>query len=256
MKKNLINLAIILTGIGLIIWGGMLAIPQVGGAYKRIAWSKTTAQVAGYTSKVFENGTVKYTAILNYEIDGGMRQEILSEPRNAAPQIGSFETIYRNPNNPTEAVNDEYSWLNLAVLIVPLSGLFLVVLGLKNLKTSPKKQLEFENEEQNSAAISRIQNAEIKLYGNISHVESVVLANGMNAGRAVIPARLPSGEVRNFYSDQIEGLTDGLLVSYFAQPIPISISVKNDNYEDYYIDSEEILAAIRKSFELVRTVNS
>jgi hypothetical protein len=255
MKKNLINLVIILVGAGLIIWGGMLSMTPIKETFRRLTWRKVSASVAGFEKQIEPSGSVKYLSVLDFDVDGVIH-EIYSSPKSETPQIGGFEEIYYNPSNPNQAVSGGYSIFNLAVLIVPLSGLFLMILGLKNLKTSPKKQIKFEDEEQNSAAISKIQNAEVKLYGNISHVESVVLANGMNAGRAVIPARLPSGEVRNFYSDQIEGLTDGLLVSYFAQPIPISISVKNDNYEDYYIDSEEILAAIRKSFELVRTVNS
>lgn len=112
----------------------------------------------------------------------------------------------------------------MAVLILPIAGIFLIFgdfefpenQAVKNSKPKSKTWQKFRK--------YRIPK-KLRFLGEITNVESEILPSGMNVGRAVIRAQLPSGEFRNFKSEQIEGLTAGLLVSYLARPSKIPVLV-------------------------------
>lgn len=246
------RLVLIFLALILIIGGAFASISPLIEFSKRnlLGWKKTSAEVSGYSPIVTDNGDKNYVAILSYQVENS-RYEL---SRNNGKKIPSFDettTVYYNPKKIDEAVFGEYAIWNLAILIFPICGVVILFLNIFD----RKRQLGFETEEDNIKTISKIQNSEVRLLGKIVNVESRVSPSGMNVGVAIVSAKLPDGKLKHFRSEQIEGLTAGLLVSYLANPSPISVSVRNGNYDDYYIENEEILAAIRKSFDTVRQIN-
>ncbi len=255
MKKNLINFAIIFAGIVLLVLGVSLSVAPITEFAKRnfLGWKKATAEMASFTTRTLANGSVEYLATFSYQIDNA-RYEIIQSNGEKIPSFDETKPVFYNPKNFSDATLGDFSILNLAVLVVPISGLILLVFGILNIRKA-KTAGFFETEAENDAVVAKNQLSEVKLFGTIVNVESFILPNGVNSGVAIIQAKLPSGAIKQFRSEQIEGLTAGLLVSYQANPTPISISVSGGNMDDYYIDSEEIISAIRKSFETVRQIN-
>ena len=251
-KKS--NILVLFLGVFALIFGILISISPVAEFSKRnfLGWKKVVAEVTSADKKVISDNGFYYEVGASYSESAEKVIEFKYSSKEF-PEFGSPKTIYFDEKNTLNfAVGDFSSW-NLAVLILPIAGIFLIFLAISSSKKSSSQK--FETEEQNLAEISKIQNVETKIFGEITNVESEILPSGMNVGRAVIRAQLPSGEFRNFKSEQIEGLTAGLLVSYLARPSKISVSVRNGDFDDYFVDSEEIIEAIKKSFETVRDVN-
>ena len=256
MKKGFSKILPLILGFGMLAMGVPLSISPVLEFSKRnfLGWTKTKAEVAGFTTQTSPSGSVEYLVNFSYEVEN-IRYEIIQSNGNKTPSFDEIRTVFYNPKNFNDATLGEYSILNLAVLIVPISGLILLIFGILNIKKSKTATKKFETETENDSIVAKNQLSEKKIFGTIVNVESVVLPNGINYGIAIIQAKLPSGEIKQFRSEQIEGLTAGLLVGYQANPTPIAVSVSSGNIDDYYVNSEEIISAIRKSFEAVRQIN-
>lgn len=255
MKKGFSKILPFVLGFLMLGAGIWLSISPVAEFSKRnlFGWKKVTGEVSSSEKQVVSNDEFYYIVGVSYTESAERVIEFKYNSREF-PGFGAPKTIYFNTNNSLNFVIGDYEIWNLAVLILPIAGLAMLIFGFSNLNKIKRTQV-FETEEENLAKISKIQNSEMQIWGTIINVETEFLSNGMNAGRAIIRAQLPSGEWKNFKSEQIEGLTAGLLVSYQANPSQISISVRNGDFDDYFVNSEEIIAAIKKSFETVRDVN-
>lgn len=239
----------------MIVGGAILSISPIVEFSKRnfLGWKKTTAEVSGFTPISSESGERQNLTTLSYQIENS-RFEVIRNDGARQPSFDESATVFYNPKKPSDAVIGDYPIWNLAILSLPIAGFILFFIALKLLK-KPQTYQKFETEDDNISAISKMQNSEKILYGNIIDVESEVFPNGVSYGRAVVLVKLPDGRIFNFKSDKIEGLTAGMFVSYFANPTPISISLRAGDFNDYYINSDEILLAVKKSFEGIREGN-
>lgn len=253
MKKGLKRFFPIILGLIMLIGGGFFSISPIVEFSKRnlLGWKKVSGSVTSADKQVISDNNYNYIVGVSYSESVERVIEFKYNSREF-PTFGTPKTIYFNENNSLNFAVGEFSNWNLIVLLLPLAGVFMLYLAIVDCK---KPRQNFETEEQNLAEISKIQNSEMKIFGEIVNVESEILPGGMSVGVAIIRAKLPNGEFKIFKSEQIEGLTAGLLVSYLAQPSQISVSVRNGNFDDYYINSEEILDAVKKSFKVVRDVN-
>ena len=135
MKKNMINFAIIFAGIVMLVLGVGLSIAPITEFAKRnfLGWTKTTAEVASFTTRTLSNGSVEYLTTFSYQIDNA-RYEIVQSNGNKAPSFDEVKTVFYNPKNFSDATLGDFSILNLAVLVVPISGLILLVFGILNIR--------------------------------------------------------------------------------------------------------------------------
>lgn len=254
MKKGFSKILPLILGFGMVLVGVSLSISPVVEFSKRnfLGWKKVPAEIVGFNKRTNSSGNIEFISVVDYKIDENIN-EVLISAGETAPQIGQHTTIYYDPQNPSEFAYDDLPILNLIVLIIPISGVILMIFSISNFKKRQKLE-KFETEEQNEAIVSRIKNSGTKIFGEIIDVEVSNSPNGASVGRAVIRAKF-AGREQIFRSGSIEGLTPGLLVSYLANPMPVSILISGNDTEDYYVESEEILEVIKKSFETVREVN-
>ncbi|MDO4872125.1 MAG: DUF3592 domain-containing protein [bacterium] len=257
MKKNLMSWLMILAGIALIASGVIFGRPAFEDFAKRnfYGWKEVEGEYSSQRTQVEGSNVLNFETFSYVYDDSGRRQEIEINLGAKKPQWTDTIKIWYNPENPADAVAGEYNYFHLAILALPILGLISMIWGVIRFRKARKMisktpQNNFENSKSSAAPLVENSNPEMKIMGNISDVEMLNSANGKPAGRAVVMARLPNGEMRKFLSEPIEGLTAGLLVRYLANPVAVSISVHGENYDDYYLSSEEVLLAFHQSFAL------
>ena len=100
-----------------------------------LGWKKATAEMASFTTRTLANDSVEYLATFSYQIDNA-RYEIIQSNGEKIPSFDETKPVFYNPKNFNDATLGDFSILNLAVLVVPISGLIFCRVGIvRNLKT-------------------------------------------------------------------------------------------------------------------------
>lgn len=200
-------------------------------------WARTVGQVDGFNKKI-EGDRVFFEPVFNFEV-GGVLQEKLLAKTEVSPEIGRQASVLFDPQNPTQAIIgglEIWRFVGILPIIVGVLAIF---------SFNKKPQIHLETEEENLRHINKLKRTGVEIKGQIIDIEVI----DIHHAKAIIRAKTVGGLTKNHRSAPIEGLTDGALVGYLSDPRPISIYVNPENPEDYFVNSEDVLAAIELDSE-------
>lgn len=212
----------------------------VGGAFTSIglliysssqideSWSRVSGSIVDVSSRI-SDGSTTYSPVVQYDVDGKSYTVGSNMSSSSRPNIGDTREVAYDPNRPAAGKLVPGGGERLLLLLFPLIGIILLVLGPVMFMRSLKR----------SKNIKRLISSGHKLQGVL--VDIMGGASSKNSSyKIVVSATDTNGTVQNYVSDPLKGIGGLAMADYRNSPIPIDVFVDPGDPQHYYVDISDI----------------